>query len=104
MKYSGLQYRDDKKTKAGFITDEKTRKDLFSGLVPAINNRQITIYNPLGVRQFMGMIRNADKGGRIEATALGHDDYPIAVGICWLMKDKVSIMADRLKPIETLTF
>jgi len=104
LKYTNLQYRDERRTKAGFVTDEKTRKDLFAGLIPAVDNRQITILNPKGVLQLMDLIRNADKNGRIEARSTGHDDYPIAAGICWLKKDTVSVGLSPPKPIHTLTF
>jgi len=102
--YRNLGYRDAKREKPGFITDEKTRMDLFSSLIPAINNYQITVFNPKGVMQFGDMIRNADKSGRIEARPSGHDDYPITVGICWLMKKNVSIVQDEVEGIESVHF
>jgi len=104
LRYKNLCYRDEKRTKPGYFTDEKQRKELFAQLVPAIDNKQITIFNPKGIMQFMDMIKNADKAGRIEARPTGHDDYPIAVGICWLKKDEVRINPFPAKPLETLTF
>jgi len=43
--YKNLGYQDDKKTKVGWNTNEKTRIDLFGGLIPAVNNHQVPIYN-----------------------------------------------------------
>ncbi len=102
--YRNLGYRDAKREKPGFITDEKTRMDLFSSLIPAINNYQITIFNPLGISQFGSIIKNADKQGRIEARSGGHDDYPIAVGICWLMKKSVSLVVIDSEGIDSVHF
>ncbi len=87
----------------GFHTDPKTRIELFGQLIPAINNRQIVIYNADGLRQFFDVIRNAEKEGRIEAKSGGHDDYPIAVGICWLKRNEVSVGIGG-EPIKTLDF
>ena len=102
--YKNLGYQDDKKTKLGFQTNEATRRDLWGGLIPAINNRQVVIYNKAGLQQFYDVIRNIDKEGRIEAMAGRHDDYPIAAGICWLKKDEVNTGISNLKPLETLHF
>jgi len=102
--YRNLGYRDAKRTKPGFVTDEKTRMDLFSGLIPAVNNYQITVFNPKGVMQLGDLIRNADKSGRIEARSSGHDDYPIALGICWLMKKQISIIPDEIDGIDSVHF
>ena len=101
--YRNLGYRDSKREKPGFVTDERTRADLFSGLVSAINNYQITMYNSEGVRQLSSMIRNANKNGRIEARSGGHDDYSIAVGLCWLKKKEVNINFSS-EPLRTLDF
>lgn len=89
--YKRFGYRDTKKTKVGWFTDEKSRIDLFGALIPAINNHQIKIFNPAGIEQFRHIIRNVRQNGRIEAASGYHDDYPIAVGICWLKKDEVGI-------------
>lgn len=103
--YRHLGYQDDRRLKLGFNTMMNERRELFGALIPAINNHQITIFNADGIRQFMDVIRNAEKNGRIEAQANGHDDYPMAVGICWLEKDKVSRF-DQMKPavIHSLHF
>lgn len=88
----------------GWHTDDKSRFDLWGGLIPAINNHQITIYNVEGLRQFYDIIRNSSKNGKIEATAGRHDDYPMAVGICWAKKDAVQTTPWLFKPITTLHF
>lgn len=90
--------------KIGWHTDEKTRFDLWGGLIPAINNHQITIYNQQGLKQFYDIIRNASQNGRIEAAGGKHDDYPMAVGICWCKKDEVHTTAWDSTPIESLHF
>lgn len=102
--YKRFGYQDAKKTKLGWHTDEKTRLDLFGGLIPAINNHLITIYNAEGLKQFYNIIRNASKNGRIEATGTRHDDYPFAVGICWAKKGEIQTEVKPLEPIETLHF
>jgi len=39
-----------------------------------------------GLSQFFTVIRNPDKRGRIEAQSGTHDDYPMAVGIAWQLR------------------
>jgi len=97
-------YSDKAKTKEGFHTGKDTRIDLFGALIPAINNRQITIYNPEGIKQFYDVIRNTEKAGRIEARPGRNDDYPMAVGIAWLKKDEVKPTEWKAPKIKTLTF
>ncbi|KKM99568.1 hypothetical protein LCGC14_1146520 [marine sediment metagenome] len=89
-------------SKIGFSTNEKSRIDLFGGLITGINDMQLRIYNEQGLRHFFNMIRNSNKNGKIEATSSTHDDYVIMVGIC-LMKRK-DMKQESMKPIETLTF
>jgi len=102
--YKRFGYQDAKKTKIGWHTDEKTRFDLWGGLIPAINNHQITIYNQQGLKQFYDIIRNVSKNGRIEAASSKHDDYPMAIGICWAKKSEVHARVEPMKPLQTLTF
>jgi len=102
--YKNFGYSDTKKTKIGWHTDEKSRFDLWGGLIPALDNRQIRIYNGNGLKQFYDIIRNVKKEGRIEAISGRHDDYPMAVGICWVKKDEVKTGITLSKPLETLTF
>lgn len=94
----------DKKDRVGFDTREDVRRQLWSALIPAMNNRQITIYNKDGLRQFQDIIRNARKEGRIEAMSGRHDDYPMSVGIAWLNKDSVDTGQLKYNPIQTLHF
>ncbi|GAF77076.1 unnamed protein product, partial [marine sediment metagenome] len=102
--YKHFGYQDDRKTKVGFLTNSPTRNLLWGELLPAINNKQIKIYNKDGIRQFYDVIRNAEENGRIEAMQSRHDDYPMAVGICWLKKGEVKTGREAIKPIESLTF
>jgi len=111
--YKNLGYEDEKETKVGFKTSGSlaaggkvigSRVALWSELIPAINNRQITIYNPDGLKQFYDVIRNSAKNGRIEAMTGRHDDYPMAVGIAWLKKGQVSTNRGSLAPIQSLHF
>ena len=102
--YKNFGYYDDKKTKVGFLTTDKSRFDLWGSLIPAINNRQIMIFNRNGLLQFYDIIRNIEKEGRIEALPGRHDDYPMAVGIGWSMRKTVNISGFKSEPIETLTF
>jgi len=112
LEYKNLGYQDDKKTKPGFNTNgwmtsaglKGSRIDLFGGLIPAINNNQIIIYNKDGLKQFYDVIRNVKQGGRIEALAGRHDDYPIAVGICWAKRDEVHLEDWTPKTINTLNY
>ncbi len=90
--------------KIGFDTKEVVRNQLWGALIPAVNNRQITIYNKEGLKQFNDIIRNAKKQGRIEAMSGRHDDYPMAVGIAWLKKDEVITNEAIYKPRDTLHF
>lgn len=102
--YKNLGYRDIKHTKSGWHTDEKTRTELWGALLPAINTHQITIFNPDGIKQFYSVIRNTEKNGRIEANSGGHDDYPMAVGICWFKREDVKPPIFEYKPIQSVHF
>jgi hypothetical protein len=114
MGYPNLGYQDEKREKPGFLTQAHrsasglrgSRIDLWGQLLPAINNRQIVIYNKQGLGQFFDIIRNVAKEGRIEASAHRHDDYPMTAGICWLMKDQVQtgMYNANTAPIQSLTF
>jgi len=109
--YKNFGYQDSKRQKIGFSTHgyatssgiKGSRTDLFGGLIPAMNNRQIKIYNSDGLKQFYDIIRVVEKNGKIEAMGGRHDDYPIAVGICWVKRDEVSVTVSN-KPVESLTF
>ena len=104
--YTNFGYETDKKLEGheGWHSGEKTRFELFGALIPAINNRQITIYNKDGLKQFSDIIRNSNKNGRIEAMGGRHDDYPIAVGICLARKGEVGTTEWNPPVIESLHF
>lgn len=102
--YKNFGYQDEKKTKIGFHTGQTSRFELWGHLISAINNRQITIYNSQGLKQFYDIIRNVSKEGRIEAATGCNDDYPVAVGICWLKRAEVKTEPWVTKPIASLTF
>lgn len=102
--YKNFGYRDEKEKKIGWQTNEKTRVDLWGGVIPAINNGQITSYNREGIKQGYDIIRNIEKNGRIEASPNGHDDYFVMLGICWAKKGEVQLGITPAKPIESLTF
>ena len=63
-----------------------SRYVLWGALIEAIHARAVTIPNAEGLSQFFTVIRNPDKRGRIEAQQGTHDDYPMAVGIAWQMR------------------
>jgi hypothetical protein len=102
--YTNFGWQNDKKDKEGFHTGEQTRLDLYGALIPAINNRHLTIYNKEGLKQFYDIIRNVKKGGRIEAKSGRHDDYPTAAGIA-LLKSQDCLKSEWTpRAISTLTF
>jgi len=74
---------------------------LWGELIPAINSRQITIYNLEGLKTFYDIIRNTNKEGRIEAKGGGHDDYPMAVAIAWYNRNKA---IPQVVKIESYTY
>jgi hypothetical protein len=93
--YRNLYERKDRQGKAtgkvGWHTDEVTRVALYSDLIQAIHKHHITIPARDGVAEFMTVIRNPDKGGRVEALDGTHDDYPIAVGGCWQLRNDAAV-------------
>ena len=86
--YDNLYHREnDDEKPAGWHTDAKTRPLLWGQLQEAIRARYIHVWNEAGLAQFYDVVRNPLKdGGRIEAIAGGHDDYPFAVGGCWQLR------------------
>jgi len=92
---------ESRKDVPGWHTDARTRPLLWSGLMTAVKNRQIVLPSRHGIGQFMSVIRNPDKNGRIEAMAGTHDDYPMAAGIAWQMRDQ-AFEADQAK-VDDLT-
>lgn len=73
-----------------------TRFDVWGELQSGVNARQITIFNQEGLSQFFQVIRNPDRYGRAEARSGGHDDYPMAVGIAWLIRHR-AMRASRIR-------
>ncbi len=63
-------------------TDQGSRMILWGEIIQAVTDAGIVIYSAEGLAQFYGVIRNPNKGGRIEATEGDKDDYPFAVGGC----------------------
>ena len=103
--YKNLYYRDEKRLKVGWLTNSSNRDcndpyALWGELIEAINNRLIIIPNRLGLLQFFDVIRNAKKGGRIEAIEGGHDDYPMAVGIAWQVRKYAQSTSSIMKPLR----
>lgn len=93
LKYKRLYYRDDDGLKPGWHTydtaghaTEGSRFVMLGDYARAINSRLTTIPNREGLAQFMTMIRNPKKNGRVEAQEGGHDDYPIAEAIAWQLR------------------
>ena len=90
LRYRRLHYRDS--DHPGWHTYDTagmsggSRYVLWGDLIEAIHNRSITIPNPEGLSQFFTVIRNPEKRGRIEAQHGTHDDYPMAVGMAWQMR------------------
>jgi len=63
-----------------------TRVDVWGELQSAIHNRQLTIFDEEGLDQFFQVIRNPQKYGQADHIKGGHDDFPMAVGIAWLIR------------------
>jgi hypothetical protein len=72
--------------------------------IPAVNNRQITIFNKNAVKSLYDLVRKAEKNGEIEAINGKHDDYAWALSVAIYNRDKVQSSFEPLKPIRTLTF
>ena len=105
--YKNLYYRDEKHEKAGWLTNSSNRDcndpfSLWGELIEAVNNRLVVVPNKQGLAQFYDVIRNAKKGGRIEAIEGGHDDYPIACAIAWQIRkyQQVSSPARASRPLR----
>lgn len=82
--------------KIGWHSDVKSRYELWGELRAGINNGQITIPNAGGLQQFFTCIKNPKNHDRDEAMAGAHDDYPMAVGIAWMMRNTVSLNSDSV--------
>lgn len=90
LKYKRLYYRDS--DHPGWHTYDTagmtngSRYVLWGDLIEAVHVRALTVPNGEGLAQFFTVIRNPDKRGRIEAQSGTHDDYPMAVGIAWQLR------------------
>jgi len=90
LRYRKLFYRDS--DHPGWHTYDTagmtngSRYVLWGDLIEAVHSRAITVPNGDGLAQFFTVIRNPDKRGRIEAQSGTHDDYPMAVGIAWQLR------------------
>ena len=90
LRYRKLFYRDS--DHPGWHTYDTagmtngSRYVLWGDLIEAVHSRAITVPNGDGLSQFFTVIRNPDKRGRIEAQSGTHDDYPMAVGIAWQLR------------------
>ena len=91
--YKNLYYRDEAKNKPGWHTDERTRWELWGECIEAIKARHIVVSSERGLAQFFSVIRNPDKGGRIEGMVGAHDDYPLAVSGWWQMRKHARLPA-----------
>ena len=104
LEYKRFGYQDSKKAKEGFHFSDSSRDMLWGELIPAVNKKQITIYNREGLKQFYQIIRNVEKNGRVEAQIGSNDDYPIAVGIAWLKREADLAPVWKPHPIASLHF
>lgn len=84
--YPRLYHRN--KENVGWRANNQTRTIMWGDLIEAVETRVITVPSQDGLQQFHDLIRNPDKGGRIEALVGSHDDYPTAIGLAWLGRDK----------------
>ena len=90
LRYRRLHYRDP--DHPGWHTYDTagmsggSRYILWGDLIEAVHSRAITVPNSEGLSQFFTVIRNPEKRGRIEAQYGTHDDYPMAVGMAWQMR------------------
>lgn len=95
----GSKVRD----KIGWHTGSN-RTEMLTGLVPAINNLQIQVFNDKAIEQLRDLIRNVDKEGRIEAAKGKHDDYAMMLGICWARRGEITTGEWEPFSMKTLTF
>jgi hypothetical protein len=86
--------------RVGWHTDERNRHLLWGEVMEAVRVRAIVVYSRRGWSQFTSVIRNPDKGGRIEAMSGTHDDYPFAVGGAWQMQ-KEALTGATVTPIRS---
>jgi hypothetical protein len=78
LEYPNLYERS--KDNVGWHTGEHNRFMLWGELMEAVLTRSVTVYSKIGLAQFVNVIKNPDKNGRIEGMEGTHDDYPFACG------------------------
>ena len=90
LRYRRIYFRGD--SQPGWHTYDTagsshgSRYVLWGDLIEAVHSRAITVPNSAGLAQFFTVIRNPEKRGRVEAQSGTHDDYPMAVGIAWQLR------------------
>ena len=84
LEYPNLYERSE--DNAGWHTGEHNRYMVWGGLMEAVLTRSITVYSKQGLAQFVNVIKNPEKDGRIEAMQGTHDDFPMACGIAGQME------------------
>lgn len=96
LKYKRLYYREN--DKPGWHTFDTaahatpgSRFVMYGDLGRAIHDRFITIFNTDGLAQFLTVIRNPKKSGRVEGQQGSKDDYPMAVGIAWQVRGEARV-------------
>jgi len=96
LKYKRLYFREP--DKPGWHTFDTaahatpgSRFVMWGDLGRAIRDRLITIFNPEGLAQFLTVIRNPKKSGRIEGQERSKDDYPMTVGIAWQVRGQARV-------------
>ena len=110
LKYKRLYYREP--DKPGWHTFDTaahatpgSRFVMWGDLGRAIHDRLITIFNPEGLAQFLTVIRNPKKSGKIEGQQGSKDDYPMTVGIAWQIRGQARIAGrDRGKAQQRIDF
>ncbi len=99
MKYPNLFYQDwqgeykrdeSKKSKPGWNSgpsegNSRHRSILWDEGIYAVATDQIKILDEEGLTDFFSVIRNPNKGGRVEGLSGTHDDYPFTVCGAWQM-------------------
>ncbi len=104
LKYKRVYYRDEEGEKPGWHTfdtaahaTEGSRFVMLGDLARAVKSRLLTIPNKAGLAQFMTVIRNPKKQGRVEAQEGGHDDYVMAEAIAWQLRAQARAAGSRSK-------
>jgi len=107
LRYKRIFFSDDDGLKPGWHTFDTaahatpgSRFVILGDLARAVTSRLITIPNREGLAQFMTMIRNPKKNGRIEAQEGGHDDYVMAEAIAWAIRGQARVAGGTGKSLN----